>query len=195
MINDFVQRSDAAVMHVRSCHRDISERRRPKLAHIASLAGDVDQARIVRRVGARVAEVVQPRVVVAEALYPRIAVRRAVGEIKAAVAMKALEAFREEQHFAPLGRLADRRPVAGEISIVRRTKADDAACERADRPDHVDDSAGSLLVRERITEHPGVCGILGEKPGQGLLASAKAHLDRVVAEQRSQRLILKACRQ
>ena len=126
-------------MHVGRCQGDVAQRRRPESAHVVVNACEVEEPRVVLGIAARVVDVVQPIVVEADRLDDRADVRAAVGEIEAAVTMKALEPLREEQFHAANGWRRKRLRIAGQETVVGRVEGHDAAHEAGQRADGVQD--------------------------------------------------------
>ena len=86
----------AAVVHVGRREGDVAQGRRPEPAAVAGLAGEVVQTLVFRGIGVFAADVVEPGVVECVVEDRNAFVGARLGEVETAVAMVALESFREE---------------------------------------------------------------------------------------------------
>src|SRR5690606_345908 len=97
MRDDLLQRGGRAIVKIRRCQRDVSQGGASEATHVASIARDFGEAAIVRRIGATAIEVVEAGVVEGDNSVEKPVVRARVGEVRAAVTMKAFEFFAEEE--------------------------------------------------------------------------------------------------
>ena len=120
MIHRFLQRFDAAIVHVRRGDRDVAQGGRLELADVLLLVAEFVKAQVRRRVGKLPRQIVEAGIVKLDFGEALVQVIDRTGQVEAAVAVKTLQALAEEQRFAALCRFGNGVAiVAVLVSVIR----------------------------------------------------------------------------
>ena len=190
-LQHFLQRRDAAVMHVGAGDFHIAQAGRAELAHVLEELGQFVDAPVGLGEGAGAADVVEARVVERGLDDAAARVHDLVVEVEAAVAVEAFGLFAEEQvHAALLGRVQCR--AALEVLVIFAVARKNGALERRDGVDHIAPGDGRCLSRVGLGEARAIARV-GSQPREDflLVVVVDAHLHRVRAEQRRLHLLFK----
>src|SRR5579871_1097795 len=91
VIDDGLERGQAAVVHIGRRERDVPERRRAEAAHVVALSRHLHQPPVTGRIAAAPVDVVQRRVVKEERGFRCVRGGRGVRQVEARVALAAVE--------------------------------------------------------------------------------------------------------
>ncbi len=191
--DDLAQGHDAAIVHVGSGQRHVTQARRAEEAPVSGIQRQIIESLVVVRVAALAIDVVKS---VVEERILDAAERRApipVGhrELRPAVAVEALEALPVEQREAAALLRSERGLIAGQVAIVGAAAAHQRAAEAGQGEDDLVDGRAARTVWKCLAEQRLIARIGVEAQEHlGLIPIGHAELDRAVAADRHRQQIL-----